>query len=215
MQVPELLSIPDIVAQTDGNLGVDALGRPIRLLGMLRTLLEERFKLRVRIEPRETALYHLVTATDDGKPGAGMRLSERNCPVYPQGVPRPAPDPVHWCGLQATASGPTVRVVAQSISMDDLATRLQGFRSVGRPVQNRTPLEGRYDFTFEFTTTPKRSDHDRVQESRQLRAVTGAATVRAALRLGSAGWVISRRRGIAAASVPDVQCASPTRDGAG
>ena len=96
----------DIVAQTDGNLGVDALGRPIRLLGTLRTLLEERFKLRVRIEPRETALYHLVTATDDGKPGAGMRLSERNCPVYPQGVPRPAPDPVHWCGLQATAEWP-------------------------------------------------------------------------------------------------------------
>ena len=116
----------DIIAQTDGNHGVDPQGRPIRLLAMLKALLEDRFKLRVRTEPRETALYHLVAATTDRKSAAGLRPSRRNCPVYPQGVPRPAPDPVNWCGLQTIASGATVRVTAQGITMPELARWVRG-----------------------------------------------------------------------------------------
>jgi uncharacterized protein (TIGR03435 family) len=144
----------DIVAQSDGNLGVDREGRPVRLLAMLKTLVENRFALRVRIEPRDTSLYELVVATRDGQPGAGMRRSTRDCPVYPQGMPRPPVDPAERCGLTTLATGSTVTVTAQAITMTELATRLQGFRSVDRPVHDHTGLEGRYDFTFDFTSTP-------------------------------------------------------------
>jgi uncharacterized protein (TIGR03435 family) len=145
----------DIVAQSDGDLGFDAQGRPERLLAMLKTLLEDRFKLRVHTEPRQTAVYDLVLTGRDKRPGNGLKPSSLDCPVYAQGIPRPAPDPVRWCGLQVNASGTTVRVTAQGETMDDLAKSFQAFRSVGRPVRNQTGLEGRYDFKIEFmTTTP-------------------------------------------------------------
>jgi uncharacterized protein (TIGR03435 family) len=142
----------DIVAESDDNPGVDQQGRPMRLLAMLKTLLEDRFKLRVRTESRETSIYELVTTGGDGVRAARLHPSVRHCPVYAQGVPRPAVTPAERCGLTTVANGSTVTVTAQGITMSELATRFQGFRSVGRPVQNKTGLDGRYDFTLEFTT---------------------------------------------------------------
>jgi uncharacterized protein (TIGR03435 family) len=43
-----------------------------------------------------------------------------------------------------------VHIVAQGVTMAELATRLSGFASIGRPVQDQTAIAGRFDFQFDF-----------------------------------------------------------------
>src|SRR5688572_6493876 len=44
-------------------------GRPVRLLAMMRALLEERFKLRLRKDTRQMPVYDLVVSRQDGRLG--------------------------------------------------------------------------------------------------------------------------------------------------
>jgi uncharacterized protein (TIGR03435 family) len=140
----------DVVAKADGDLGWDALGRPMRLLAMLQATLEERFRVRVHTESRQTSVYELRLSRKDGRLGKGLRTSMFECPVFAQGIPRPVPDPVRWCGLRANEAGGVVHIVAQGMTMADLALQFSGMRSVGRPVHDKTGLAGTFDFRFEF-----------------------------------------------------------------
>src|SRR3954463_20465 len=143
----------DIVANIGGDPGFDAQGRPQRLLLMLRQLLEDRFQLRVHTERRDTNVYDLQIASRDGRLGSGLKPSSLECPVFPQGIPRPAPDPVRWCGVRTNATGATVRVTAQGVTLPELASSLSRFRSVDRLVTDKTGLSGRFDFEIEFVST--------------------------------------------------------------
>src|SRR5207237_714110 len=83
----------------------------------------------------------------DGKLGPDLRQSTIDCPVFIPGAPRPPPDPVRWCGFR----GPRDSILtAQGVTMKDLATMFAGFLSVGRPVLDRTGLDGRFDFHIPF-----------------------------------------------------------------
>ena len=46
---------------------------------MVRTLLEERFQLRWRLQARDVDSYVLMPARDDGRPGSGLRLFSGDC----------------------------------------------------------------------------------------------------------------------------------------
>jgi len=99
---------------------------------MLRTLLEQRFKLVARREIREQPIYALVPA---GKRSASpLRPSSTDCPIT--GNP---------CGIQS-AQG---RLVGTAAEMSDLVRSLS--RVVGRPVIDKTGLSGRFDFTVTWT----------------------------------------------------------------
>jgi len=86
----------DVVAKATGNLEADQTGRPARLLAMLRTLLEDRFRLRVHTELREASVYLLVLAGKDAKPGPRLRPSSQDC-QGPVGK-LVSPDSPRWYG---------------------------------------------------------------------------------------------------------------------
>jgi uncharacterized protein (TIGR03435 family) len=140
----------DILAKADGDPGFDAEGRPVRLLAMLRALIESRFALKVHTESREMQIYALVIAARDGRLRPAIRPSTLDCPVLQQGIPRPPSDPVRWCGFRAGLTGDVVRVTAHGVTMAEAAANLSGLRSVARPVRDKTGLTGRFDFEFEY-----------------------------------------------------------------
>jgi uncharacterized protein (TIGR03435 family) len=91
---------------------------------MLRALLADRFKLVVRAERRENAVYFL---TVDQK-GHKLRPSTTNDPRR----------------VQLGATGLTF----QNFTMNDLQLYLLNVPNVDRPVINRTGLDGRFDFSI-------------------------------------------------------------------
>jgi len=99
-----------------------AASSPDQLRLMLRALLAARFKLAVRTEKRESAVYFL---TVDQK---GHKLQ----PSKTEGPRR----------VQQDATG----LAFQDATMTDLQNYIQSQPSLDRPVVNRTSLSGRFDF---------------------------------------------------------------------
>ena len=137
----------DVQAATDSDVDTNPQERPSRMLAMLRTLLEQRFKLKVRAETRETDAYTLVVSDRNGKLGRDLHPSTIDCPIFIPGAPRPPPDPVRWCGFRGPRNG---ILTAQGVTMKELSTMFAGFMSVGRPVIDKTRLTGRFDFHIPF-----------------------------------------------------------------
>lgn len=52
------------------------------MLGLLKTLLADRFKLKLHTETRDVPIYALVLARNDGKMGGKMKASTDDCPDY-------------------------------------------------------------------------------------------------------------------------------------
>jgi uncharacterized protein (TIGR03435 family) len=135
----------DIVAKAEGDLVPDEEGRrPQRLIEMLKTLIEDRFNVRVHLAKREMPAFALQLARRDRKPGPQLRESRAECPRL---VVRVTPDPDRWCGFRNVSGDLTGRYV----TMPEVAAALSGYSVVGRPVQDRTGLTGRYDVRVEFT----------------------------------------------------------------
>ena len=138
----------DILAKAEGDAGFDPTsGQPLRLIGMLKALLEDRFKVKVHTETREAPVYALMLANRDGKFGANLSESRANC--YSPGDPPPQnapPDPARNCGIH----GGMGTLSYTGLSMQQIATHLAGLPVVGRPVIDRTGLTARYNFHVEF-----------------------------------------------------------------
>ena len=132
----------DIAARTGGSPG--AQGLPSQLPLMLRSLLRDRFRLRVHSETRPLPAYALVMARRDGRLGPSLRESTFECSSDAGVVVNP--DPERWCGIRATG-----RVITgRAVSAAQLAGNLSGYPTVDRFVTDRTGLAGRYDFTLEY-----------------------------------------------------------------
>jgi uncharacterized protein (TIGR03435 family) len=115
----------------------------------LRSLLAERFKLRVHGETRQVPMYALVMARADRQTGPILKPSSADC--SPEGMRaradaaqagRPVPG---MCGTRATAGrlqfgGP----------MTDLARALSGSAEIGRNVIDQTGLTGSWEFQMMF-----------------------------------------------------------------
>jgi uncharacterized protein (TIGR03435 family) len=95
---------------------------------MIRTLLEDRFKLVIRREKRELPTYALVVAS-------GPKLTKND--ANPNGLP----------GLGFRAPGMLGVVNA---TMSDFVSVMQS-NVLDRPVVDRTGLQGRFDFTLNWT----------------------------------------------------------------
>jgi len=92
----------------------------------LQTLLSQRFRLKMHRETRELPVYALAIGKNSSK------LNDAKTSNGPAGIQRA-------CG-QMTGTGS---------SITNLATYLS--RELGRPVQDRTDLTGRYDFHVDWT----------------------------------------------------------------
>ena len=122
---------------------------------MLRAMLADRFKLKVRRETRDSPVYELVVARSDRRLGEKLRQTSKDCVAnggrgtQPGGTPaNPAligpRDPVP-CGVIMTGGN---RVAAGGQTMAQLATML-GPR-VQRMVVDKTELSGLHDFDLQF-----------------------------------------------------------------
>jgi uncharacterized protein (TIGR03435 family) len=139
----------DIVAKADGTPSPQEMG------AMLRTLLNDRFKLAAHTETRELPIYTLVMAKSDGAYGPRLRrsdVSEVDCAARRaavrrrEPVPPPQPGKPPVCGGGRTVPG---RITAVGWSMDQLVTSLAPF--AGRVVLERTGLGGLFDLEIEWT----------------------------------------------------------------
>jgi uncharacterized protein (TIGR03435 family) len=111
---------------------------------MLRSLLRDRFRLRVHSETREMPAYGLVVARRDGRLGSGLRASNIVCPALDTAGANPDPDA---CGIRASAGV----IIGRGASTEQLAGNLSGYPEVDRLVTDRTGLPGRYDFKVEYS----------------------------------------------------------------
>jgi len=117
------------------------------LLLMIRSLLEERFKLKAHRETRELPIYELVLARADRRLGPEMRKPATDCDAaIAAGIPPPRqPGEPPPCGLMA---GPA-RTIAGGATMQQLAANLTV--RLERLVFDKTGLTGRFAFTLAFT----------------------------------------------------------------
>ncbi len=117
-----------------------------QIYSMVRGLLAERFKLSVRTEQRDTPGYALVLARHDARLGASLTRLDTDCAQ----VQRPAGAPVVVDGLPPCRRifSEDRRIGMNGRPLDDFARALSP--RVGRPVANRTGLEGSYALRFQW-----------------------------------------------------------------
>lgn len=158
----------DITAKIEDGAGTleqlyipDGKGSPGLALLMLRTLLEERFKLVVHQETRDQPIYALTLARSDGKLGPKLVRSDVDCDKViaeladaikktgrpPLGPPGQAPP--------CSTGGPPGKFTGNDITMqmlaDVLIASVNRMDAVDRVVVDRTGLSGGFDLTLEWT----------------------------------------------------------------
>jgi uncharacterized protein (TIGR03435 family) len=133
-------------------------GPPRELFLMIRSLLQERFKLKTHIETRELPVYELVLARADGSPGPELRQPAIDCEALIRAGTQPPrqPNGPPPCGAMR---GPA-RIIAGSIPMAQLANMLTfvladangpAGQEDARLVIDNTGLSGRFAFTLAWT----------------------------------------------------------------
>jgi uncharacterized protein (TIGR03435 family) len=133
------------------------------MLAMLRALLADRFSLRSHRETRELPVFHLTVARADRGFGQGMQPSGEMCaPVtLPTGVPMPPPPPPGIANVTPLGTGIRLQcpsmfapgwISARRVPMALVADRLSAL--TGRPVIDRTGVEGLFDLDLFYTPDP-------------------------------------------------------------
>jgi uncharacterized protein (TIGR03435 family) len=133
----------DINAKAASDFVVDPDGVTRQHLAMLRTLLEDRFKLKAHMEQRDWPIYALVLARGDG--AFGPKLADSTLDCSPDAPPRA--DGLK-CGV---TSGQGQGPIFRGMPMSGLVTFLNVSPAVDRLVRDMTGLTGRYDYQLTFT----------------------------------------------------------------
>jgi uncharacterized protein (TIGR03435 family) len=158
---------------------------PEQTRAMVRTLLEERFKLVVHMETQDTPIYALVQARADDRLGPKLTRSTMDCgPIRAQraaataaaarargAAPVPVPaapesNETPVCQMRLSGrGGATLSLRAGNITMATLANSLRTY--AGREVVDRTGLTGEFDFELQFAALPTTSAADGGVRSRR------------------------------------------------
>jgi uncharacterized protein (TIGR03435 family) len=120
----------------------DSDGVPRQSLLVLRTLLAEEFKLKIRTEIREMPAFALVLATADATPGPRLRKSDVDC-AEAVALMMKGQRPRANCGFQEYVG----RYVPTVLTLPDMAALFSTF--LDRPVVDRTGLTGPYSADLE------------------------------------------------------------------
>lgn len=153
----------DVIARADGN------PPQTQMLLMARTLLADRFSLRLREEMRELPIYALVLARPDRRLGPMLRPAQpcfRASLDAPPQSPPPGSGPA--CGFRGGPGSP--KIEGRGVTLAALGFGLAA--RVGRVVVDRTQLEGNFDLDVEFApdvTTDGTSIFTALQEQLGLR----------------------------------------------
>lgn len=174
----------DIVARASADIPPTPFGGISPEALMLRSLLEDRFRLSAHRETRDLPIYALVVARADGRPGPRLRrptsdFCTRRFEAAAKGTDLPVPAGT-VCGIQ----GGSNELAAGAFPMTEFVRFLAA--RTGRVVVDRTGLAGGWDFDLKWSppNTPN-PDPDRpsiftaLQEQLGLRldATTGPVEV--------------------------------------
>jgi uncharacterized protein (TIGR03435 family) len=151
----------------DARAAAAPVGGPEALMPLLRTLLASRFSLRTHVETREMPAYALVHARRDKALGPQIRPTQADCSranvlTEPELI---ASAREGWppCGQVSAVSSVVktesssmirIRIRRSGVTMRDFVTTFDV--NMGRPVIDRTGLEGRFDMEYSFA--PGRSE---------------------------------------------------------
>jgi uncharacterized protein (TIGR03435 family) len=117
-----------------------------------RTLLAERFKLKVHHETRQLDIYALMMAKPDGKPGPALKTASHDSSpeeiAARSGAPPPARGTGPICGMQVFPG--RVRFGGYPLSL--FVTLISN--QVGRAVVDRSGLTGNWDFEMRYAPPP-------------------------------------------------------------
>ena len=143
----------DITAKLEGEQKPFVAGEPVPTILAIRSLLADRFKLKLHKETREMDVYNLVMIKP-GVPGPALKASTTDCvaqanarrggppPGPPPGPPGPN-DPLP-CGLMGMPG--TIRMGGMPLSqITNMLTN-----QTGRLVFDHTNLPGNWDFTLKY-----------------------------------------------------------------
>jgi uncharacterized protein (TIGR03435 family) len=137
----------EINATFEGPITTAGPGGPAdRLMSMIRTLLADRFKLRMHKETRQVPVYDLVVASADGRLGPRLTTPPGTCVRVSGALPANV-DFSTLCGFKRV--GPTL-ITAKGIDLDSFAGELSRRPDVGRLVRNRTALTAEFDLELEY-----------------------------------------------------------------
>lgn len=139
----------EVMAQAKGELvGPD--GFPGPAFAMLRSLLAERFRLKVHEEKRERSVYLLDFVRPDRRLGERLRRSTIDCAAIMRDEVQGKP-PTLQPGQQrpCAVAVPPGQLRASAVTASALANVLSSF--VGRPVIDRTRLDGAFDIELDFS----------------------------------------------------------------
>ena len=121
---------------------------------MLRTLLEERFGLKIRTETRSGNVYALVLDRSDGKLGPNVLPWDGAC--YGGRMPAEDDDPA-YPRCASGYSGPGILLDGATMyNAADLLSLPMSRNLLGSVVQDRTGLTGRYKMELEYKFTAPR-----------------------------------------------------------
>jgi uncharacterized protein (TIGR03435 family) len=143
----------NVIAKAEGDPPPSPDGPPPIMFAMLRTLLAERFKVRVHDDTREMPIYTLVKARNDGKLGERLTASSTDCAALLRapGPDRPAPPVAPTerpkCGLRVGFGN----LSGGGMTATQLAGALSRMPGVNRVVVDRTGLAGAYDVDLQWT----------------------------------------------------------------
>jgi uncharacterized protein (TIGR03435 family) len=132
----------DIVAKAERRGSFD------EKMDMLRTLLEDRFKVKLRTEAKDGDIYSLVPARSDRRLGPDLKPSAPECDALIAARSRgelpapPAPKPGERPECGRATGGPS-HFLATGVEMSWFATTLGGMMM--QTVVDRTALTGRFD----------------------------------------------------------------------
>jgi uncharacterized protein (TIGR03435 family) len=111
---------------------------------MVRTLLEERFQLRWRLQPRDVDGYLLMPAREDGRPGPGLRPFTGDCDARANNATVRFESPEYEQKARCSWTGMNARQRAVGVSVAAIAERLTAL--MGTPVSDRTGWPGLFMF---------------------------------------------------------------------
>lgn len=133
----------DISARTGASVPPPSTGVSVEWL-MVRTLLQDRFRLSVHTETRQMPVYALLLARSDGQLGPQLRRSQMNC------MNAPAPGATVPANAErcANRNNPPGVVSGVGREMPSFVFPLAGY--VQRAVVDRTGLTGTWDIDLTF-----------------------------------------------------------------
>ena len=140
----------DVIAVAPGGLPrADADGFPSQLLAMLRSLLENRFRLKAHWEPREGPVYNLVLDRADRRLGPKLVPAAVDCAKVAAAtlagtLPAARPGRGRECNFSLTTEAEAGSLQGNAVTMAVLGRFLTA-QGVEREVVDRTGLSGTFD----------------------------------------------------------------------